>query len=236
MPQRAKSLRAPTVARFELPGEAISRRKKEQHEKMLQKEAEEERKRREFKAAPIRSSATPANYPRETAASRARRVKASSEDSQDPVRPRQAAAEPVAAASKRTSVIGLSSRPSLRKSASNISNASTASTASRGRTTGTDESQSSRNTSASTGSAGAKRTPVPHEVVERQRLRGKELYDQDNSYVAVREQERRQRSMAAKAARDLAAEQGRQAGREFREQQRRRISTATLGDKVAASM
>jgi hypothetical protein len=164
-------------------------------------------------------------------------VKASSEDSQGPVR--QAAAEPVAAASKRTSVIGLSSRPSLRKSASNISNASTTSTASRGRTTGTDESQSSRNTSASTGSAGAKRTPVPHEVFERQRLRGKELYDQDNSYVAVREQERRQRSMAAKAARDLAAEQGRQAGREFAaraEQQRRRISTATLGDKVAASM
>ncbi|KAH6678930.1 hypothetical protein F5X68DRAFT_212996 [Plectosphaerella plurivora] len=237
VPQRTRSLKTPTVARFELPGEAISRRKKEQHEAQLRKEAIEEQKRREFKAAPVRSSAPPSSYPRETAASRARRVKATGEEGgHAPVR--QAATAPTSAASKRSSVVGPASHPSLRKSASTISNASTASTVSRGRMTGTDESQTSRNTSASAGNASVKRSTVSHEDVERQRLRGKEIYNLDNSYAAARDQERRQREMAAKAARDRAAMQGRMASREWAERQRqqRRVSTAVLGDRVAASM
>lgn len=231
IPQRVKSVRAPTVPKFELPGEAISRRKKEQHEKQLREQAEEERRRREFKAAPIRSNPAPASYPRETAASRARRVKAAGEDAQEASPPRVSAAPTV---NKRASIMGLSSRPSLRKSASTISNVSTASTSSqsRGRFSMTDESESSRATSIAAVSPGDKRPTVSAEQAERQRLRGKELYEQDNNYIGERERERRHREMVAKMARDEAAERSRQASREWAERQRRRQSAMLQGQII----
>lgn len=88
-PPRPKSTKVPTRPTFELPGEAISRRKREERDARLAREAEEQKKRREFKARPVRHSmmgpmptassgnatAAPAStavYPRETLASRAR--------------------------------------------------------------------------------------------------------------------------------------------------------------------
>jgi len=73
------------------------------------------------------------------------------------------------------------------------------------------------------------RVPMSAEEVERLRLRGKELYEQDNSYVGERERERRQREMAAKQAREQAAERSRQASREWAERQRRRQSALLAG-------
>ncbi|KAG7151572.1 hypothetical protein HYQ46_012641 [Verticillium longisporum] len=55
MPQRSRSTKAPTRPNFELPGEAISRRKREQREKELREQEEAEKKRREFRAQPSRS-------------------------------------------------------------------------------------------------------------------------------------------------------------------------------------
>lgn len=64
-----------TKSTFELPGEAISRRKREQHEAKLRAEEEELRRKREFKARPMRNSSAPGVTPRETIASRARQAK-----------------------------------------------------------------------------------------------------------------------------------------------------------------
>ena len=67
----AKSAKPPTKPAFELPGEAISRRLKEQREQRLKQEAEERQKKREFKARPLKRNSI-APTVRETAASRAR--------------------------------------------------------------------------------------------------------------------------------------------------------------------
>ncbi|KAJ4306864.1 hypothetical protein N0V88_000235 [Collariella sp. IMI 366227] len=70
-----KSSKPPTRPTFELPGEAISRKKREEREAKLRAQEEEERRRREFKARPIRASLVvpPGAGPRETLASLARR-------------------------------------------------------------------------------------------------------------------------------------------------------------------
>jgi hypothetical protein len=65
---------------FELPGEAISRRKREQQEAKLRAEEEEQRRKREFKARPIRNSIGPGMMPRETIASRARHTKSQEDE------------------------------------------------------------------------------------------------------------------------------------------------------------
>ncbi|EGS23540.1 uncharacterized protein CTHT_0002340 [Thermochaetoides thermophila DSM 1495] len=70
-----KSSKPPTRPTFELPGEAISRRKREQHEAKLRAEEEEMRRRREFKARPMPRASiigTPSTLPRDTVASLAR--------------------------------------------------------------------------------------------------------------------------------------------------------------------
>ena len=72
-PSKPRTLTKPT---FELPGEAISRRKREEHEAKLKAQQEEERKKREFKARPMRHSMAGESQPRETIASRARQAKA----------------------------------------------------------------------------------------------------------------------------------------------------------------
>ena len=69
-PPIAKSTKAPTRPTFELPGEAISRKLKEQREEKLKRQAEEQQKKREFKARPVRTSTAPPV--KANAASRAR--------------------------------------------------------------------------------------------------------------------------------------------------------------------
>lgn len=76
-PARPRTVTKPS---FELPGEAISRRKREQHEAKLRAEEEELRRKREFKARPIRNSSAPGTAPRETIASRARQAKLQEEE------------------------------------------------------------------------------------------------------------------------------------------------------------
>lgn len=100
-PPRSRSVRSkpPTRPNFELPGEAISRRKKEAHLAKLKAEEEEERKRRAFKAKPIRSST--GAFVRETATSRARTTKTGQT-------PPTAATMPASVAKKRQSMMASS--------------------------------------------------------------------------------------------------------------------------------
>ncbi|KAK7980131.1 hypothetical protein PG989_012588 [Apiospora arundinis] len=193
--RRTKSARAPTVPKFELPGEAISRRKREEREARLKAQEEEERKRREFKARPIRSGSMPA--PRETITSRARQKGALPEN------------------------VGIkSTTPSPSKQPlSHVSNQSQ---------------PRARPTSTSLGSLGSKRGSVPAEVQQQQqRLRGKDIYQRDNSYTQDREKERREREAMARIAREQAAEASRLRSREWAEKQRRkRMTVGSVRDLV----
>lgn len=223
--RRTKSAKAPTVPTFELPGEAISRRKREEREAKLRAQEEEERKRREFKAKPIRSVAGPSTLPRGTVASRARQGQAAAL----PENPnRQAPNSPT----KHSSTVVPHSRQPL----SNNSNTNSQGASVRGRVHGSETSsasQLSRATSTSNGSIGGKRSSASGDDAHRQRLSGKEIYHRDNSYVPQRERERRDRESLARAAREAAAERSRLASREWAEKQRRKRMTISSVQDLA---
>ncbi|KAK1961910.1 hypothetical protein LY78DRAFT_587714 [Colletotrichum sublineola] len=210
-PQRSRSLKVPTRPNFELPGEAISQRKRAEREARLKAQKEEERKRREFKARPIKANLGCVVSPRETVASRARQNKGSEADDG------RFAESP----SKRSSMYGA---PHALARAS-----STRSPQARGRAMSqtTIADQASRATSTSTSGTSGKRSTLSAEDLEHQRQIGKEIFQRDNCYIKDKERERREREWNAKMAREQAAERSRQASREWAEKRRRRQLAAT---------
>ncbi|KAK2032188.1 hypothetical protein LX32DRAFT_691089 [Colletotrichum zoysiae] len=218
-PQRSRSLKVPTRPNFELPGEAISRRKRAEREARLKAQEEEERKRREFKARPIKANLGSAASPRDTVTSRARQNKGSeAEDGQFEE-----------SQFKRRSMVG--SPHTLARASS------TRSPQTRGRgmsqTAMTDE--SSRATSTSTSGTSGKRSTLSAEELEHQRHIGKEIFQRDNCYIKDKERERREREWNAKMAREQAAERSRQASREWAEKQRRKQLAATAAKASQAA-
>lgn len=208
VPQRTRSTKPPTRPNFELPGEAISRRKREEREARLKAQEEEERRRREFKARPIKANLASASYPRETATSRARQNKGL-----DNGEVGKATENP----SKRLSTLG-APRASLARSASTKS----PQTRGRGTSQASASTQVSRATSTSTSSMSGKRSTLSAEDLEQQKMRGKEVFERDNCYLEDKERERREREINARLAREQAAERSRQASREWAEKQRRK--------------
>jgi hypothetical protein len=208
LPQRAKSTKPPTRPTFELPGEAISRRKREEREARVKSEQEEERKRREFKARPIRTSFAPSTLPRETIASRARQNKTVGDDT-------------------------LKASGTGRLSMANASTAN-GSPQSRGRAAAMASSQVSRATSTSTGSVSGKVSTLSAEDFTHQKIRGKEVYARDNQLIEDRERERREREVNAKIAREQAAERSRQLSREWAEKQKRKTQASQPAAASAA--
>ncbi|KAH8899544.1 hypothetical protein GQ53DRAFT_315178 [Thozetella sp. PMI_491] len=214
----AKSTKPPTRPTFELPGEAISRRKREEHEAKLKAQEEEERKRRDFKARPIRNSIAPGNMPRETIASRARQSKAF-----------QPEASPEAPSpSKRLSIARTSSVRAV------SSPAKTTSAAVRGRTSnpGSPSAVSltraaSTSTSSIHGSTSGQRSTVSSEDAAQQKLRGREIFNRDSNIRAEKERERRDRGDVTRLARQQAAERSRQLSREWAEKQRMKAGPAS---------
>lgn len=227
-PKTATSTKPPTRPNFELPGEAISRRKREEREAKLKAEQEEERKRREFKARPVRASVVAGGtFPRQTAASRARMsLKAGSNPAEDP------AADPASTpatgdarhgAAKRYSTLGagMSGRPSLA--------VSTGGAASRGRgSVALSPSTAGMSRATSTSAGSARGSSLSAEEMQQQKLRGKEIFKRESSFVSEKERERRSREEAARKAREEAAERSRRAGREWAEKQKAR-KMATVG-------
>ncbi|KAI6756659.1 hypothetical protein HG530_011257 [Fusarium avenaceum] len=204
-PPRPKSSKPLTKPTFELPGEVISRRKREEREARLKVQAEEEQKKREFKARPMRNSVTPASIPRETITSLARQGKLSQD-----VTAKQAPATKT----NRLSCIGPRVAPSSENKAPQ----------NRGRlSTTTSREDPSRGTSASTGSGAGKRATLTTEEASQLRHRGKEIFQRDNtSYTRDREREKRMREEALRLAREQAAERSRIASREWAEKKRRK--------------
>ncbi|KAF5541560.1 hypothetical protein FNAPI_10218 [Fusarium napiforme] len=204
-PPRPRSSKPLTKPNFELPGEAISRRKREEREARLKAQEEEEQKKREFKARPVRHSLMPGSIPRETITSLARQGKLP----QDDVTKTSASTK-----AKRMSMQGprppTLSEPPVTQSRGRLS-------------TATSREDLSRATSTSTGSGGGKRTTLTAEEAYQLRLRGKEIFQRDNtSFTRDRERERREREEATRLAREQAAERSRIASREWAEKKRRK--------------
>ncbi|OAA67246.1 carboxylesterase family protein [Niveomyces insectorum RCEF 264] len=223
VPRRARSTKVPTIPTFELPGEAISRRKREEHEAKLKRQAEEEQKRRAFKARPIRLSITPSTLPRETVASRARQNRVSSIGEHGTnSHGRPSLGVPSASGNKRLSMAASTSsgRPAgpgsgqtSRGRGSNLGSPSATT-------------QTSRAASTSTGSVSGMRSSISVEDVQHQKLRGKEILHRDNYLSIDRNRERREREAAAKQARQEAAERSRALSREWAEKQKLRAKKA----------
>ncbi|CAH0001925.1 unnamed protein product [Clonostachys byssicola] len=203
-PPRPKSDKPLTKPSFELPGEAISRRKREEREARLKAQEEEDRKKREFKARPVRHSAGP------IPTIRAQKPKAAvnSDTHKDPPadatsKLKRASAGPVNFSSAALTIGKAAGR--------------------RGRVSFIEPpDDTSRGTSESARSTSGKRSSVSVEEVVNQRARGKEVLIQDNSLKINREREKREREEAAKSARQQAAERSRAASREWAEKKRRK--------------
>ncbi|EPE03191.1 carboxylesterase family protein [Ophiostoma piceae UAMH 11346] len=215
--RRVRSIKPPTIPDFELPGEAISRRKREEHEAKIRQQEEEERNRREFKAKPIRLSITPSSVPRETVASRARQSRASIIGESAIVGGSLNVPGSGYSANKRYSVIAGDSGSRVTSQAQ----------VSRGRGTAlgpypSATGETSRAASTSTGSVSGMRSTISVEDVQHQKLRGKEILQRDNTLSSDRDRERRGREANTKQARQEAAERSRVLSREWAEKQKLR--------------
>ncbi|PTB63807.1 hypothetical protein BBK36DRAFT_1143515 [Trichoderma citrinoviride] len=212
----AKALEAPPKPRsnmpqskstFELPGDTISRRKREEMEAKLRAEEEEQRKRREFKARPAKPASTPSTLPRDTVASRARQAKIQEEAAQ-----RQAAS---AQKVKRLSLGLVRDEPTT----------PTVSKAEKSRFRGSMMAAAeSINRSILSSMVGAARSKNPlsiESMATRLRPRPKEIQD-SATLKEKKSHEKLDRPMTAKAARDEAAERSRMASREWAERKRRK--------------
>lgn len=211
MAPKVKSTKAPTRPTFELPGEALSRKKREAHEARLKAQEEEEKKRREFKAKPLRKSIAPSMQPRQTTASLARRSIINPIDSGD--------ADEALVVSKRRSVIG-AHRPSL--AAQNLANTSAPRTRVGAQGGGSMTALARSDSSQRSLSGGPAQAP---------KLSGRELYKRDARALEGVERERKEKEAAAKKAREEAAEKGRQASREWAAKQRRKMMEGKIADE-----
>ncbi|ESZ91893.1 hypothetical protein SBOR_7723 [Sclerotinia borealis F-4128] len=217
-PGRIKSTKPLTKSfQFELPGEAYSKRKKEAHEAKLKAQEEEDRKRREFKARPMSRSVASRTLPRDTAASRARQSKTGGESSDSGS----------FAVSKRGSLVG-AHRPSiLDMQKVNV-------TASSPRTKASPAPLTRKVSSHHHVPRLAMQRTVSDSDQEMQRQRAK--VNRDSMYTAEIEREKREREAAAKRSRDEAAENGRQATREWAERQKAKKNVETMGEKSVESV
>jgi hypothetical protein len=98
----------------------------------------------------------------------------------------------------------------------------------RGRlSTATSREDLSRGTSTSGGSASGKRATLTVEEAHQLKLRGKEIFQRDNtSFQRDREREKREREAATRLAREQAAERSRIASREWAEKKKRKEQQA----------
>ena len=212
-----KSTKPLTKPAFELPGEAYSRKKREVHEAKVKAQEEEERKRREFKARPVRQSTV--SSVRDTVASRGRQSKIGLEGIEDGN----------LTVSKRSSLNIGAHRPSIDKLVSMVANTSALRAPGPISSTAVLERKPSTKFHGPSMSGLAMQRTVSATEVQIQRQRAKEIYNRDQKLAEDIEREKREREAAAKRSREDAAERGRQASREWAE--RKRAKKLAEGDK-----
>ncbi|RDW82136.1 hypothetical protein BP6252_03248 [Coleophoma cylindrospora] len=223
---RVRSTKAPTIPSFELPGEAISRRKREAHEAKLKAQEEEERKKREFKAAPLRTSLQPVTLPRDNAASLARRSRLSIEGSEYLSIGHNGAnvgahRPPIAQVAHANTSAPRGPGPSITRQPRTVHTAVTR--------------KVSGGSNSSTYGLSSQRA-ISATDVQAQKQRAREIYNRDQRGAEDFEREKREREAAAKLAREAAAERGRQASREWAEKQKLKkagsLGRAGMGERV----
>ena len=219
--QPTKSTKQPTRPSFELPGEAISRKLKEQREERLKREDEENDKKREFKARPVRVSHAPVTI-KATATSKAR----------------MSLVRGVSGTDTGTGTVVNDYAPrisSIRSNASRISSISSTTAVVGGGGGGTQNNNNNNNnkrlsslpathrrpsallrksSTAGTANTSAPRTRGPSASVS---VKGKEVFGRDRLEKEGRERARREKEETARAARVQAAEKGRVKSREWAE-------------------
>lgn len=200
------------LPKFELPGEALSRKKKEAQEAQqarLKAQEMEDRRRREFKAKPVRMSLKPDVAPRDTTASLARKsqVGVNNENRAPP----QGQTSRSVSATKRSSLTVVPRATTANTSAPRAAITPRPSLPAHAR-------RVSASTKPTTAASTQRAVTAVHAQLQKQR--GKEIYQRDQKGAEELEKERREREAAAKKARLEAAERGRQASREWAEKQR----------------
>ena len=232
--QSVKSTKPLTRPTFELPGEAVARKLKEQREQRLkQQDAEamvEDKK--AFRARPVRTSQAPVI--KQTAASKARlslakpepAEKERTQNSAPTIRPASKRPASIAPsdASKRLSSLTVAKRTSL-------SAANTSARLTRG------PSLSARNPSRLSIASTTNQRVTSDGKSAHQTVRGREVFERNKSAKEEQERIKKEKEDAAKKARADAAERGRIASRQWAEKQKARKASAekAAGQKVAAT-
>ena len=226
--QPVKSTKPPTRPNFELPGEAIARKLKEQREGRTKREEEETPKPRAFKARPVRQSHAP--EVKLTATTKARLSmakgepisKARSSNVFDASRS-VARTGPMASISpnKRLSTISVPKR-----STQNIENGPKQTSANSSARLTRGPSSTIRNSIRAPSALGANRPAPTAEESAHQKLKGKEVFDRTKVEIMEREKSKKEKEDAARKARADAAERGRIASRAWAEKQKARKAEA----------
>ena len=215
-----KSTKPTTKSTFELPGDAVARKLKEQREERQKREEEERKKNPQFKARPVRLSQAP--EVRLTATTRAR-LSLAKNAPVDNAKPKAALRTGTASAAP----------PNKRQSTTTVTKRTAAPPARRA-------SPPSANTSVKRGpSLSATKTPrqssISHEPrpiptaqdLAHQKTKGKEVFGRTRTMLSEKENDRKAKEEAAKKARAEAAERGRIASREWAEKQKVKKMAAT---------
>lgn len=222
--QPTKSTKPPTRANFELPGDAVARKLKEQREERLKHEEVETPKPRVFKARPMRLSHAPEI--KLTAATKARLSMAKGEPTNrtrrsDGVGNSKLVARPgpmaTASPNKR-----LSTRSVAKGSIQPIVNGSTQASANDSARLTRGPSLKASTTIRAPNALGANRPAPTAEENAHQKLRGKEVFGRTRVEIMEREKAKKEKEDAASKARADAAERGRIASREWAEKQKAR--------------
>lgn len=215
--QPVKSTKPPTRATFELPGEAVSRKLKEQREQRLKREEEEKSKQPIFRARPVRRSEAP--EVKLTAAVRARLSMAKGEPviplstKNEAPKPRLSARPgslAPAGANKHLSSLTVAKRSNNPPSVS-VSNRTA-------RAPSLNPSNITRSTSVF---SELRPAPTAEDLAHR-KGKGKEVFGRVKADLQDREKAKKEKEEAAKKARIEAAERGRAASRAWAQHQKLR--------------
>lgn len=226
--QPTKSTKPPTRSSFELPGEAISRKLKEQREERQKRESEEMEKAKTntFKARPVPKTQAPQVKMTVTAKARLSISKHELLKDSSPTKP---------AARTRTGQSTINgSNTGTSKRLSSLALPKRGSADPKPNLTTTAKRSPSINPNIRRSSAGmaiARKAPSPEDIAQ-QKEKGRAVFARPKDEIAERERERREREEAAKKARMEAAERGRLASRQWAERQREKGMGKHLSDKA----
>lgn len=222
--QPTKSTKPPTRATFELPGDAVARKLKEQREERLKRGEDEVPKKPAFKARPVRLSQAP--VVKATATSKARMSLAKADPSvSNATTDRAPKIRPITRPVS-MSITDASNRLSSLSVAKRASGVSTNTSANLVRDFSLNNSKVRR--SSIMGAPSRSPTTAPDLA---QKLRGKEVFNRVRVEQDERDRIKKEKEEAARKARAEAAERGRIASREWAERQKAR-KMAMGGERV----